>query len=125
MDVLAWKDGSPEERPARARRPWRQGGPVREAVTITLDMLVIGLAALAGCALTGRDDAVPLCALGIAIYISSKHFSHLRREIQALRDEAAARQPPEPALWSDAGEEPVSDSGERSPRREPALSLLR
>ena len=60
-----------------------------EVLSLTLDMLMIALVALVLCALTGTADHTTLSALGIALYISCKHFGHLRKEIASLREQVA------------------------------------
>ncbi len=60
-----------------------------EVLSLTLDMLMIGLVSLVLCALTGTADHTTLSALGIALYISCKHFGHLRKEIASLREQVA------------------------------------
>src|SRR5436853_7514091 len=75
----------PTTRDSRADCGMRRGRP-GELLSITLDMLAIGSVSLVGCALTGIADHITLAAMGIAVYISGKHFNHLREEIAALRE---------------------------------------
>ncbi len=60
-----------------------------EVLSLTLDMLMIGLVSLVLCVLTGKAEHITLSAMGIAIYISCKHFGHLRKEIASLREQVA------------------------------------
>ena len=60
-----------------------------ELLSLTLDMLMIALVSLVLCVLTGKAEHTTLAAMGIAIYISCKHFSYLRKEITSLREQVA------------------------------------
>jgi hypothetical protein len=60
-----------------------------ELLTLTLDMLLIGVVTLVTCGLAGIAEPTTPMAMGIAIYISCKHFGHLRGEIAALREQVA------------------------------------
>jgi hypothetical protein len=64
-------------------------GRLGELLSLTLAMLTISFASLVVCALCGLREHATLAALGIAIYVSGKHFGHLGREIAALRGEVA------------------------------------
>jgi hypothetical protein len=77
-------------------------GRLRELLTLTLDMLMIGAACLGVSLLTGVSEYVTMTAMGIAIYVSCLHFGLLRKEITALRSELA-RATTEPL----AGQEPA------------------
>ena len=65
------------------------GTRLREVLSLTLDMLMICLVSLSLCALSGKGEYTTLSALGIALYISCKHFGHLRKEIASLREQVA------------------------------------
>jgi hypothetical protein len=60
-----------------------------DLLLLTFDMLMICAVSLLICLLCGRSEHVTLSALGIAIYVSCKHFGHLHGEITALRKEVA------------------------------------
>lgn len=62
---------------------------LREVLSLTLDMLMICFVSLGLCVLTGKAEYTTMSALGIALYISCKHFGHLRKEIASLREQVA------------------------------------
>ncbi len=75
--------GRPDARidPRKRRRRGKKG----ELLRIVVEMLLIGSVAYAADGLTGEGHYVALCAMGIAVYVSSLHFKLLRAEIRSLR----------------------------------------